>query len=101
MALMIPRISNHSVFSMCPFDSLSPFAASSAVISVVAHFSSTTSERNDCKFCVALQHDLTTTKQNNECCHSLNCPRFFDSFFQHNTAHDVLMSVFFHRDASY
>ena len=41
------------------------------------------------------------TKQVTELRHPLDCPRFFDSLFERNAAHDVLMSVFFHRNARY
>ena len=64
MDLMSPCISV-TAFSMSPFDSLSPFTASSVVTFCFAHFSYTISERNDCRFCVALQRDLTITKSMN------------------------------------
>ena len=66
-----------------------------------AHFSYTISERNDCSFCVVLQRDLTTTKQVNEFRHPFSCLRFSDPLLQRNAAHDVLASVFFHRNAGY
>ena len=62
--LMIPRISI-AAFSMSPFDSLFPFTASN-VETPALHISDTISERNDCKFCVALQRDLTITKHSQQ-----------------------------------
>ena len=66
-----------------------------------ARFSYSISERNDCRFCVALQCDFTVAKQVNEFRHPFDRPRLFDSFLQRNAAHDVLMSFFFHCNASY
>ena len=43
-----------------------------------------------------VQHHLCCT--HNEFRHSLNHPRLFDSLFQRDAAHDVLMLVFFHRN---
>ena len=97
MVLMIPRISI-TAFSMSPFDSLSPFTASSVVTSVL-HISVTRVLNAMMAGSVALQRDLTITTQNNEFGHTLKCPRFFQSLFQRNTGHDV--SVFFHCDARY
>ena len=39
---------------------------------------------------------LAITKQVNESHRSLNCPRFFNAFLQCDTAHDVMMPVFFY-----
>ena len=91
IVLMMPR-SGIAVFSM--FDGLVPFHCILCGDFYFSHFSYTFSERNDCRFCVALQGDLTITKQVHEFRHSLNCPRFFNSLFQRNAAHGVLMSVF-------
>ena len=99
MVRIIPR-NSITAFSMSLFDSSSPFIASSVVTLCFAHFSCTISERDDYKLGVA-QRDLTVTKQVNELRHPLDCPRFLDSLFQRNAAHDVLMSVFLHRNVSY
>ena len=89
LVLMIPRISI-TAFSMSPFDSLSPSTASSVVTAALHTFEKHVSERNDCRFCVTLQRDLTTSKQINELHHPFDCPPFFDSLLQRNAAHDVL-----------
>ena len=88
---------NHSkIDGSCPFDSLYPFTASS-VVSSALHISATRFlNAIFARFCVALQRDLTITKQINEFRHPFDCPRLLDSFLQRNAAHDDLVSVFFH-----
>ena len=97
---MIPH-SSIAAFSMSPFDSLSPFTASSVVTSALHICGYAIPERDYCRLCVALQRDFTIAKQVNEFRHPFDRPRLFDSFLQRHTAHDVLMSVFLHRKANY
>ena len=49
---------------MSPFDAVSPFTAYSVVTSAFHIPATRFLERNDCKFCVALQCDLAMTRQN-------------------------------------
>ena len=80
MVRMIPRVSI-TAFSMSPFDSFVSFHCVLCGDFCFTHFSHTVSECNGCRFCVALQCDLTITKQVNEFRASLNCPQVFDSFY--------------------
>ena len=61
IVLIIPR-SSITAFSMRPFDSLSPFTASSVVTSALHIAAFTISERDYCRLCVAPQRDFAITK---------------------------------------
>ena len=65
----------------------------------LAHVCHAVSERNDCWLRGALERDLAIPKQTDESHHYRNCPEFFGAFLQCDTAHDVLMPIFFHRNA--
>ena len=87
--------------SMNPLDDLSPFTASSVLTSALHISAARFLNAMIAWLRVAPHRALAITKQVDEAHHSINCPRFSNSFLQRDTAHDVPMPVCVHHNARY